>query len=73
MWDVKFEEEEKASLEGKIKSLTEYIQNIESISRSKDDIIKNVSQEASTYRKLLTLFIILTILLLIMIVYLSLR
>ena len=40
---------------------------------SKDDIIKNVSQEASTYRKLLTLFIILTILLLIMIVYLSLR
>ncbi|MEJ5339565.1 MAG: hypothetical protein ACK42C_03955 [Aquificaceae bacterium] len=66
-------EMEKTSLKEKVEKLTEYIQNIEQVSRSKDEMILSLSRDINSYRKLLMTLVILLFLLLMVIVYLSMR
>lgn len=66
-------EMEKSSLKEKVEKLTEYIGNIEQVSRNKDQIISSLSQELNSYRRLLMVLIMLILLLLLIILYLSLQ
>ncbi|MEJ7553720.1 MAG: hypothetical protein WKI48_03130, partial [Aquificaceae bacterium] len=66
-------EMENSSLKEKVEKLTEYIGNVEQASRNKDQIISSLSQELSSYRRLLMALIMLILLLLLIILYLSLQ
>ncbi|MDW8066310.1 MAG: hypothetical protein RMI50_01385 [Aquificaceae bacterium] len=66
-------EEEKALLKERIEHLTEYIGNIESISKSKDEMIRSLTEETRVYRKLLLVLITFMFLLLFLIVFLSVK